>query len=160
MKGDKAMSIFAQVSSTPESVYEEIYQEKFTEDYYVNLFLDKLVETAKNYIVQPTITMSIDTYIRVLIRCMIYKETKRSISLSEKVSYPAVLYTFNKIHIRFRGWGRGYPFIDDRPVESYYCYAILENEIIRAFKNRFGEEFNYAEICKDYRIQEALKFHV
>lgn len=78
------MSIFAQVSSTPESVYEEIYQEKFTEDYYVNLYLDKLAETAKRYIVQPSRTMSIDTYIRVMIRGMIYKESKRAISLSKK----------------------------------------------------------------------------
>lgn len=153
------MSIFAQVSSTPESVCEEIYQEKFTEDYYVNLYLDKLVETAKKYIVQSSTTMSIDTYIRVLIRGMIYKESKKAISLSEKVSYPAILYTFERIRIRFRGWGMGYSF-DNMPVESFYCYAILENEIIRAFKNRFGEEFNYAEICKDLRIQEALKLHV
>lgn len=153
------MSIFAQVSSTPESVYEEIYQEKFTEDYYVNLFLDKLVETAKRYIVQSASTMSIDTYIRVLIRGMIYKESKRSISLSEKVSYPAILYTFERIPRRFIGWGERYSF-DDVPVESSLCYAILENEIIRAFKNRFGEEFNYEKICNDHRVQEALKFHV
>lgn len=154
------MSIFAQVSSTPESVYEEIYQEKFTEDYYVNLFIDRLVETAKKYIVQSSTTMSIDTYIRVLIRGMIYKETKKAISLSEKVSYPAVQYTFERIRVRkFRGWGVGYSF-DDMPVESFFCYAILENEIIRAFKNRFGEEFNYEKICNDHRIQEALKLHV
>lgn len=154
------MSIFAQVSSTPESVCEEIYQEKFTEDYYVNLYLDKLVETAKRYIIQSSSTMSIDTYIRVLIRGMIYKESKRAISLSEKVSYPAVLYTFERIRVRrFIGWGRRYSF-DDVPVESFLCYAILENEIIQAFKNKFGEEFNYAEICKDCRIQEALKLHV
>lgn len=153
------MSVFAQVSSTPESVYEEIYQEKFTEDYYVNLFLDKLVETAKRYIAQSSTTMSIDTYIRVLIRGMIYKESKKAISLSEKVSYPAVLYTFERIRVRkFRGWGKSYSF-DDVPVESSLCYAILEDEIIRAFKNRFGEEFNYAEICKDLRIQD-LKLHV
>lgn len=154
------MSIFAQVSSTPESVCEEIYQEKFTEDYYVNLYLDKLVETAKRYIIQSSSTMSIDTYIRVLIRGMIYKESKRAISLSEKVSYPAVLYTFERIRVRrFIGWGRRYSF-DDVPVESFLCYAILENEIIQAFKNKFGEEFNYAEICKNHRIQEALKLHV
>jgi len=160
MKGDKTMSIFAQVSSTPESVCEEIYQEKFTEDYYVNLYLDKLVETAKRYIIQSSSTMSIDTYIRVLIRGMIYKESKRAISLSEKVSYPAVLYTFERIRVRrFIGWGRRYSF-DDVPVESFLCYAILENEIIQAFKNKFGEEFNYAEICKNHRIQEALKLHV
>ena len=154
------MSIFAQVSSTPESVSEEIYQEKFTEDYYVNLFLDKLVETAKRYIVQAASTMSIDTYIRVLIRGMIYKESKRSISLSEKVSYPAILYTFDRIRKRLGGWGMGYSFDDDTPVESFYCYAILENEIVRAFKNRFGEEFNYEKISNDHRIQEALKLHV
>ena len=154
------MSIFAQVSSTPESVCEEIYQEKFTEDYYVNLYLDKLVETAKRYIVQSGSTMSIDTYIRVLIRGMVYKESKRSISLSEKVSYSTVLYTFDRIPVRrFIGWGSKYSF-DDVPVESSLCYAILENEIIRAFKNRFGEEFNYEKICNDHRIQEALKLHV
>lgn len=153
------MSVFCQVSSTPESVCEEIYQEKFMEDYYVNLYLDKLVETAKRYIVQSSTTMSIDTYIRVLIRGMIYKESKKAISLSEKVSYPTVLYTFDRIPVRrFIGWGRSCSF-DDVPVESSLCYAILEDEIVRAFKNRFGEEFNYAEICKDLRIQD-LKLHV
>lgn len=105
--------------------------------------------------------MTADTFVRVLIRGLIYKETKRSISNTENVPYSAVLrqldYT-SKSSYRFRGWGEGITFkFVPTPI---FRYAAAENEIIRAFKNRFGEEFNYEKICNDHRIQEALKLHV
>lgn len=157
------MCVFCQVSSTPESMYEEINKEIYTDDYYLNMFLERLARIVEKYdsISNSNKTMTADTFVRVLIRGLIYKETKRSISNVENVPYSAVLrqldYT-SKSSYRFRGWGEGITFkFVPTPI---FRYAAAENEIIRAFKNRFGEEFNYEKICNDYRIQKALKLHV
>lgn len=150
------MSIFAQVSSTPESVYEEIYQEKFTEDYFIDLFMYELCRKIRDYHthktrdaqVYTTDLIETDDAISIIVRSMIYQEDHEDIALEMHISTGVVSFfeaDMYKRLIKLHNWWLDTP---------------IKEKVRQAFKNRFGEEFNYAEICKDHRIQEALKLYV
>lgn len=177
MKGDKFMSIFVQVSSTPESmydeamyilprasstpesVYKEINQETYTDDYYLSMFLERLAGIVESYrSPNKNKRMTVDTLVRVLIRGLIYKESTKRITNAENVPYTTVRQQIDLCKasaIRFRGWGKGITF--KYPPTPVFRYAASENEIIRAFKNKFGEVFDYERFYKNQRVQETLK---
>lgn len=164
------MSIFAQVSSTPESMYEEIMDESSiepkegTDDWYLSIFFKSLKYAIrnKNKLVKRT-NEELVTYI---IGTWVYHERDRNCIRGN------ITGGVKRFRMNFKGCLWDYLDIPYDLEYSFYKGSYTEREearnrrdtlceaIRKAYCRRYGKDYDYDKVIKDYRVQEALKFYV
>lgn len=173
------MSIFAQVSSTPESVYEEIMNEsgqvlnkkyeEWSDDWYIHIFFRSLKYAIDG--IPKSSKVSAEQLIAYTIGTWVYNERdKNCIRFQGKFFGHRSVYQFysdfkERLHyyldIPFYPYDRyicnGYPYENEE--ETKHRDSLYE-AIIRAYYKRYGKDYDYDKVIKDYRVQEALKFYV
>lgn len=164
------MSVFCQVSSTPESVGEEITNERLiepkegTDDWCLSIFFKSLryAIAKKNKLVKRT-NEELVTYI---IGTWVYRERECNCIRGN------ITGGVKRFWMNFRGRLSYYLDIPYDLEYPSYKGSYTEKEearnrrdtlceaIRRAYCRRYGKEYDYDKVIKDLRIQEALKLHV